>query len=765
MSIRWKLFILLLLVTLAPILLLRLNAQQSMREVGDDLAKRTSSALIDNVGDSLKRLVEDHARLLKRERQLLETALELQSSRISLFEDGQLFLHPSAERETDRQSVLDTGLYCNSTATGECVAFGVDDGKLVEFQGGWGRWWANQPEKADHPYVPIFRESFKEYGEMLMWTLYARTGQGLLLYPAPPLDVFSQAWREDGQSGGPSAGRHGGMGMMQDGMGMMQQGMGMSGGMMRGMESMHENMRRMWRGIQNLLPPPGTGTTKTVWHGPMQDPMTGRAVFVIVRPLLSAAGEPEGRTAFVVPVDALFHAGVHLPDISKSMQAYMVNVEGGRLRIVASTVKQQNPAHGDHSRLGWQLSGAEAIYLGDADGEGATEIAADLTDEKSGIAVQPLDGRESIWVYAPVGLSGLHLILVAPEKDVVAKAEALGDYVENRIHGQVRTTGVILIFALAAILAVSFLLSRSMTRRLKILARQARRLSEGDFDARSGVRGHDEIGELGRVLDNTGPALSEHVCIKEALNVAMEVQQALLPDASPEFDGFDIAARCDYSDETGGDFYDFVPRDVSGKSSLLAVVGDVSGHGIPAALLMSSARAYLRSRAAQPGQAHELMEHVNTQLSHDTFGTGQFVTMMLIELNAGGRELRWVRAGHEPALLFEPASGATTELMGPGVSLGVDDDLTYETRGVELAPGQIVVVGTDGIWEMRSPGGEMYGKERFREAVRRHAHLDAGHMVDAIFDDLYAYLGHAPQEDDITLLIIKVMDAPGANAG
>ncbi|QJT10370.1 SpoIIE family protein phosphatase [Oceanidesulfovibrio marinus] len=761
MSIRWKLFILLLLVTLAPILLLRLNAQQSMREVGDDLAKRTSSALVENVGDSLKRLVEDHARLLKRERQLLETTLELQSSRISQFNAGRLFLHPSAERDTDRTSVLDTGLYCNSTATGECVAFGVDDSRLVEFQGGWGRWWAGRPEKTDHPYVPIFRESFKEYGEMLMWTLYARTGKGLLLYPAPPLGVFSQEWRDDGVSGG----LYGGMGMMQDGSSMMQHGMGMSRGMMRGMEGMHENMRRMWRGIQNLLPPPGKGSTKTVWHGPMQDPMTGRAVFVIVRPLLSAAGEAEGRTAFVVPVNALFHAGVHLPDISTSMQAYMVNVEGGRLRIVASTVRRQNPVHGDEAHMGWRLSGAETIYLGEADGEGVSEIAADLTDKKSGIAVQPLDGRESIWVYAPVGLSGLHLILVAPEKDVVAQAEALGDYVENRIHGQVRTTGIILIFALAAILAVSFLLSRSMTRRLKILARQARRLSEGDFDARSDVGGHDEIGELGRVLDNTGPALSEHVCIKEALNVAMEVQQALLPDGSPAFDGFEIAARCDYSDETGGDFYDFVPRSISGESTLLAVVGDVSGHGIPAALLMSSARAYLRSRAAQPGPPHAIVEHVNTQLSGDTFGTGQFVTLMLIELKAGGRELRWVRAGHEPALLFDPATGAMTELMGPGVSLGVDDDLTYETRGVDIAPGQIVVVGTDGIWEMRSPGGEMYGKERFHEAVRRHAHLDVRQMVDAIFDDLYAYLGHAPQEDDITLLIIKATDETGTNAG
>jgi sigma-B regulation protein RsbU (phosphoserine phosphatase) len=235
----------------------------------------------------------------------------------------------------------------------------------------------------------------------------------------------------------------------------------------------------------------------------------------------------------------------------------------------------------------------------------------------------------------------------------------------------------------------------------------------------------------------------------------MEVQQSLLPDAPPALTGFDIAARSDYCDETGGDFYDFVERSGFGAETLVAVVGDVSGHGIPAALLMSSARAYLRSRSAQPGPAHELVAHVNAQLARDTFGTGQFVTMLLLELDAASRELHWVRAGHDPALLYDPDSDEMTELVGPGVSLGVDEELEYETRHVVLNAGQIVVVGTDGIWEMRSPAGEMYGRDRFQESIRRHAQKDAQGIVDAVFEELSAFRGDAPQEDDVTLLVVK----------
>ena len=95
------------------------------------------------------------------------------------------------------------------------------------------------------------------------------------------------------------------------------------------------------------------------------------------------------------------------------------------------------------------------------------------------------------------------------------------------------------------------------------------------------------------------------------------------------------------------------------------------------------------------------------------------------------------------------------DLVGPGVSLGVAEDLEYETRHVVLTAGQIVVVGTDGIWEMRSPGGEMYGRDRFRDAIRRHAQKDAQGIVDAVFEELSTFRGDAPQEDDVTLLVVK----------
>jgi len=120
------------------------------------------------------------------------------------------------------------------------------------------------------------------------------------------------------------------------------------------------------------------------------------------------------------------------------------------------------------------------------------------------------------------------------------------------------------------------------------------------------------------------------------------------------------------------------------------------------------------------------------------------------------RKLWWARAGHDPALVYDPIAGTFDELIGKGLPLGVTPAAEYNARVQQIAAGQIYVIGTDGIWETRSPAGEMFGKDRFREIIRQNAHRPAQKITDAVFDAVSAFRQSVKQEDDITLVIIKI---------
>jgi sigma-B regulation protein RsbU (phosphoserine phosphatase) len=242
------------------------------------------------------------------------------------------------------------------------------------------------------------------------------------------------------------------------------------------------------------------------------------------------------------------------------------------------------------------------------------------------------------------------------------------------------------------------------------------------------------------------------------LYLAMEVQQTFLPHGMPAILGWDIAARSIYCDETGGDFYDFL-EDPSGRPTRLGiVVGDGSGHGVSAALLMASVRAALRTRAAQPGSPAEVISEVNRLVSCDTEETGHFMTLFYVEVDLAQKALRWVRAGHEPALLIDPATGSVEELKGEGMAVGVDADFVYRenTRGL-LQKGQVLFIGTDGISETRNSSGERFGAERLTDLLRKCSFLPSNEIADRILAALAEFRDTAKQEDDVTLVVAKAV--------
>lgn len=257
------------------------------------------------------------------------------------------------------------------------------------------------------------------------------------------------------------------------------------------------------------------------------------------------------------------------------------------------------------------------------------------------------------------------------------------------------------------------------------------------------------IGNMAFITDMT-----QH---KKALELAGEVQRGLLPDQPPIVPGVEIAGRNVPCDEVGGDYFDFLWDESNGNKRLSIVVGDITGHGVDAALLMSSARAFLRMRASQTGTPIEVVTSMNQHLTTDLSESGRFMTMFYLALDRQSEQLEWIRAGHDPALIYDPEEDSFEELMGPGLALGVVEDFKYEPqRRNGLKPGQVIVIGTDGIWESCNPSGEMFGRERLMEIVRKTAVQDANTILEKVFQEHADFSDGLKSEDDLTLVVVKI---------
>jgi sigma-B regulation protein RsbU (phosphoserine phosphatase) len=300
-----------------------------------------------------------------------------------------------------------------------------------------------------------------------------------------------------------------------------------------------------------------------------------------------------------------------------------------------------------------------------------------------------------------------------------------------------------------------------LTNKDVILAKEYREF-EGSSIAKNGrhvpilVHGNTLRDDQGNVIGNMAfiTDMTEH---KKALALAGEVQKSLLPQDKPLVQGLDIAGKNVSCDEIGGDYFDFLWRRDTQKGPFSVVVGDISGHGVDSALLMTTARAFLRMRASQPGTMSEIVTAMNRHLTRDVLETGRFMTLFYMTIDPGNNRLDWVRAGHDPAVMYDPVRDEFEELKGSGVALGVNETFDYEENYWKgLADGQVIAIGTDGIWEAVNRKGEMFGKERFRDIIRKNAKAGSVDILNAVYSELSRFTEGQKSEDDITLVIIKI---------
>jgi sigma-B regulation protein RsbU (phosphoserine phosphatase) len=268
--------------------------------------------------------------------------------------------------------------------------------------------------------------------------------------------------------------------------------------------------------------------------------------------------------------------------------------------------------------------------------------------------------------------------------------------------------------------------------------------------------------QTGLALENSHltAAVAAEIARREKMNreleIAREVQERLFPQNFPEIPGLDYAGKCRPALEVGGDYYDFLPLL---DRNLGIAIGDVSGKGIPAALLMASLQASLRGQTMGGSMGlSTIISNVN-RLVYDASPTNRYATFFFAQYDSATRTLTYVNAGHNAPMLFRTtrSEGEVIRLEIGGSVIGLIQNMEYQQGVVPLSPGDLLVAFTDGISEAMNPREEEWGEERLIDAIHQCAGLRATETIDQLIQEADRFSAGADQHDDMTLVVLRVL--------
>ena len=725
MRLRTKLLILLLLIALAPILVVGLSSRRTALAFGSGLAEEIESELISRARSDLRRRVASYTELLDKEKSLVETLVLLQGR-----EASRLLREPASASAPP------------SFWTGEDIDEGRRPPGMVVSERMVRRDGSNGAERvalslAEPVFVPAPEVGVREVEEA-----------ALRLRPLIDLKIELREGRPD---------------LVRHQFVALSSGVYMSYPATGGYPEGFDARETAWYERASQF------TDQTVWTMPVIDPVTGTAGMVCVRPLRDANGELLGVAGIELAIDEVLR-GIPVDDISNVPLSLLIGIPRGashfdeRLRVFSQTENREGGGRGWRAAEEpallepFMLEGLERAE----DRDRARRLVVDIERAAEGRSVSTVRevmfrGETSMAAFEPFASDpSFFFMFITPTEPVVRSAVNMRDQVVRRTETEMTVMLTMTVGIAAMTMLLALLASRTVTRRVNDVASAARKLASGDLDATTNIRGNDEIAELGAAFNEMMPRLREHLRMSQSLGLAMGVQRGLLPGDSPAIEGFDAHGLSRYCDETGGDYYDFI-RSASGAWAV--TVGDVSGHGVAAALLMTTARAVLRRSADATDCPREIVKDINRHLANDA-RLGHFMTLFLMmidpEVGEGSRKLRWVNAGHESAIVYDPRTDSFDELTGGGIPVGIERDWPYESHECACPdPGTVIVIGTDGIWEARDPGGVMFGRDAFRELIRRNAGESAERIARTIIGEVTKFCRDAPRTDDITLVVLK----------
>jgi phosphoserine phosphatase RsbU/P len=258
--------------------------------------------------------------------------------------------------------------------------------------------------------------------------------------------------------------------------------------------------------------------------------------------------------------------------------------------------------------------------------------------------------------------------------------------------------------------------------------------------------------------------LSDRVTMKRDLEIAREIQQWLVPNEPPQIPGFDIAFATRPQNTVAGDYYDAFVRPALGTTPksprVLIVVADVAGKSVPAALLMATFQSGLRTLAATPASMDEIVTGLDRYARAHSLEGRRFTTAFLAELDQDTRIMRYVNAGHNDPILRR-ASGEIERLSsgGPpfGLPLFTDSEIAYVSGSVQLRPGDLLFIFTDGVAEAVNESDQEFGESRIIAAVTAASAENAQGILNRVMGDVNSFVGYARQHDDITVLVLRII--------
>ena len=376
-----------------------------------------------------------------------------------------------------------------------------------------------------------------------------------------------------------------------------------------------------------------------------------------------------------------------------------------------------------------------------------------------GTCVTEVDGVKSRLYYRTVKHVGWVMVIVAPEDVILSKAQVLNI--------------TILTLMLAGLIAIYLFCRRQIkktTLPLQRFARSAEEVALGNFSSTlPEANDYDEVQQLHDAFANMQTSLATYVdelqktttqnaSLERELKIAHDIQMAMLPqtlNARRSAPPVDLFASLTPARDVGGDLYDYYLRD----NRLFFCVGDVSGKGMPAALMMAMMRAFFRGETRRAERAADIMETINRTLSEE-YTSGYFVTMFVGILDVTTGHLDYCNAGHEAPLLREKKgdderASSTFLPVKPNIPVGALTQWDYEGQQIQLQPGDMLFLYTDGLNEAKNIKGEQLGRKRVKEVADQYYDDSAQQLVEHMEEVVKQHAGDAKQSDDITLMAIK----------
>ncbi|MEJ2365670.1 MAG: SpoIIE family protein phosphatase, partial [Deltaproteobacteria bacterium] len=479
-----------------------------------------------------------------------------------------------------------------------------------------------------------------------------------------------------------------------------------------------------------------------VWSRPYIDATTRQVIMSVSMPIRL----PDGSFAGVAAIDVLLSEILKIHALSSQWSPAM------RSFVVWSGTKEDTHEHAlwvvarkdyvEHAATWIGVMGLER--LASSDPSKMNHLEREIRAHKSGYLEMNYYGVDSVWAYAHA-VENVNLVLIVPKKVILKQLNQVRETLDSLVRGQWLITGVVALGVILLLLLAGWWFARAMINPLFAMVEAFKRLGKGDFTARINIKTGDERDLLAKNFNEmvNGDGYAD-------LFMAAFNSSAGAPSGGKAYlrSGKDGSLLRTITGKIAGDQLGF---------DALAV-GDVTGHGVGAALLMATARALIRGLVTRPDNLAECLTQVNRLLYADVRDSGRFMSLFFLMLDQGSRGISWVRAGHDPALFYDPAKDMIEELMGPGMVLGVEEDYRYQQADKTIeTEGAIILIGTDGIWETHNREGELFGKERLHQIIRENAQKSAEAILEAVLDGVSKFRGKLPQEDDITIAVVKTL--------